>query len=192
MAIEIKGNWTKGFSLDLHTESSEYLGVDDFGHDRFETKRTKIGELLYKLKYKSDKTVIPDIINAIKSSMQNIDKIDFIVPVPPSKKTRNYQPVYEIGKSLSQDTGVPFIENALSKKSSNELKNITDISERERILKESISLESGIDFSGKKVLVIDDLYRSGATLRAVTSVILEDGNAKNVFVLTLTKTRSKT
>jgi predicted amidophosphoribosyltransferase len=192
MAIKIYGNWTKGFSLDLHTESSEYLGVDDFGHDRFETKRTKVGELLYKLKYKSDKTVIPDIINAIKISIQNIDKMDFIVPVPPSNKTRNYQPVYEIGKSLSQDTGVPFIKNALSKKSSNELKNVTDINERERILKESISLKSGIDFSGKKVLVIDDLYRSGATLRAVTSVILEDGNAKNVFVLTLTKTRSKT
>ncbi len=192
MAIQIYGNWTKGFSLDLHTESSEYLGVDASGHDRFNTKRTKVGELLYKLKYQSDKTVIPDIINSIKSSIKNINKMDVIVPAPPSNKSRYYQPVYEIGKSLSQDTGVPFIKNALSKKSFTELKNITDANERERILKESISLKSGIDFSDKKVLVIDDLYRSGATLKAVTSVIFENGNAKDVFVLTLTKTRSKT
>lgn len=192
MAIEIYGNWKKGFALDLHTESSEYLGVDEFGHDKFKTKRTKVGELLYKLKYQSDKSVIPEIINSVKSSIGKIDKMDFIVPVPPSNKSRNYQPVYEIGDGLSQEYGVPFIKNALSKKSSTELKNITDIDERERILKESISLKSGLDFSEKKVLVIDDLYRSGATLRAVTSVILENGNAKNVFVLTLTKTRSKT
>ncbi len=192
MAIQIYGNWEKGFSLDLHTESSEYLGVDALGHDRFKTTRTKVGELLYRLKYKSDKTVLPDIINNIKSSIGNIDKMDMIVAVPPSNKTRSFQPVYEIGDSLSKDAGVPFIKNALVKKSSSELKNIDDIAEREQILKQSISLNSGVDFSGKKVLLIDDLYRSGATLRAVTNVILENGNAKNVFVLTLTKTRSKT
>ncbi len=72
MAIKIYGNWKKGFSLDLHTESSEYLGVDELGHDRFKTKRTKIGELLCRLKYQSDKTVIPDIIDTIKSSIKNI------------------------------------------------------------------------------------------------------------------------
>ena len=95
--------------------------------------------------------------------------MDLIIPVPPSNKNRNYQPVYEIGESLSQEYGVSFIKNALSKKSSTQLKNITDTDERERILKKSISLKSGLDFSGKKVLVIDDLYRSGATLKAVTS-----------------------
>lgn len=150
MAIQIYGNWTKGFALDLHTESSEYLGIDSFGHDRFSTKRTKIGELLYRLKYQSDKTVIPDIINTIKSSIKNIGIMDLIVPAPPSNKSRNYQPVYEICESLSKDIGVPFIKNALSKKSSAELKNITDVNERERILKESISLKGDLDFSGKK------------------------------------------
>jgi len=192
MTIQIYGNWKKGFSLDLHTESSEYLGVDAFGYDRFETKRTKIGELLYKLKYQSDKSVIPDILDFIKKSIKNINKMDFIIPVPPSNKSRSFQPVYEIGESLSQEYGVLFIKNALSKKSSEELKNIIDPDKREWILKKSISLKSGLDFSGKKVLVIDDLYRSGSTLRAVTSIILDDGNAKEVFVLTLTKTRSKT
>ena len=192
MAIQIYGNWKKGFSLDLHTESSEFLGVDTFGNNRFNTKRTKIGELLYRLKYQSDKSVIPAILDFIKKSITNIDKMNLIIPVPPSNKSRNYQPVYEIAESLSLEYGVPFIKNALSKKSSAELKNITDTDERERILKESISLKSGLDFSDKKVLVIDDLYRSGATLKAVTSVILEHGNAKDVFVLTLTKTRSKT
>ena len=47
------------------------------------------------------------------------------------------------------------------------------------------------DISGKNVLLLDDLYRSGATLTVATEVLLEAG-AKSVVVLTLTKTRSKT
>jgi len=39
MAIKIKGNWKKGFALDLHTISSEYLGKNEFGHDHYDTKR---------------------------------------------------------------------------------------------------------------------------------------------------------
>lgn len=28
MAIELKGNWNKGLAFDVHTVSSNYLGVD--------------------------------------------------------------------------------------------------------------------------------------------------------------------
>lgn len=192
MLIQLKGNWKKGIALDLHTEKSEYLGMDDFGHEKFKTTRTEIGELLYNLKYKSEKKVIPDIIKYIKKSLNIVKDKDFIIPVPPSNRNRKFQPVFEIGDALSKEIGIPFIKNALFKKSSTQLKNVTDLREREKILKNSISINSGIDFSEKNVLVIDDLYRSGATLRAVTDVLYKKGKAKNVFVLTLTKTRSIT
>jgi hypothetical protein len=45
----INGAWREGFALDLHTLSSEYVGDDEFGHPRFDTIRTEIGELLYQL-----------------------------------------------------------------------------------------------------------------------------------------------
>jgi len=41
----------------------------------------------------------------------------------------------------------------------------------------------------RAVLLFDDLYRSGATLNAVTRVLLEQGEARNVYALTLTMTR---
>lgn len=58
MAIEITGNWAKGFALGLHTLSSKYLGEDEFGHKHFDTIRTEIGELVYQLKYKKDNSVV--------------------------------------------------------------------------------------------------------------------------------------
>ena len=45
------------------------------------------------------------------------------------------------------------------------------------------------EISGKKVLLVDDLYRSGATLEAATEAIMAQGNAQVVYVLAITRTR---
>jgi predicted amidophosphoribosyltransferase len=45
--------------------------------------------------------------------------------------------------------------------------------------------------AGKSVLVFDDLYRSGETLRAVTTALHTNGKVARVYVLTITKTRTK-
>jgi len=54
MRYEIKGNWKKGLAFDLHTVASVYLGVDEYGHGRFDNTRSEIGELIYQLKYRSE------------------------------------------------------------------------------------------------------------------------------------------
>lgn len=117
--IRLIGNWKKGFALDLHTESSIYLGVDEFGHDLYDTKRTEMGEYVYKLKYKSDLSVIPQIIEIIIKEIKGIDKMDTIVPVPPSKPRVHFKPVYEVAGALSKKTGVPFFKNAIIKQKKN-------------------------------------------------------------------------
>jgi len=93
MAIELIGNGKKGFALDLHTKSSEYLGVDEFGRDRFDTKRTEIGELVYKLKYSADMSSVSKLVGCIQQNIRGLEKLDYLVPVPPSKP-RAAQPVF--------------------------------------------------------------------------------------------------
>ena len=191
MAIKIDGNWKKGFSLDLHTESSEFLGVDPSGHDRFKTKRTEVGELVYLLKYQSDLSVLPEIASAVLKRLRGVEKMDYLVAVPPSNIARPHQPVFLVGQELEKATKVPFLKDAILKsKPTPQLKSITDPDERERVLADAFTINMNYDLSGCRVLVIDDLYRSGATLRAVTSVLCGAGKVADVFVLTLTKTRS--
>ncbi len=43
---------------------------------------------------------------------------------------------------------------------------------------------------GRRVLLFDDLFRSGATMNAITGVLYDQGQAQDVHALTLTRTRS--
>ncbi len=71
-----------------------------------------------------------------------------------------------------------------------ELKNVDDPIERQKLLRDSITISEARDISGLKLLLVDDLYRSGATLSVATDLLLKQGKASSVSVLTMTKTRS--
>ncbi len=50
----ITGRWLNGIALDVHTISSTHVGMNDQGHDIFETVRSDLGELLVRLKYRGN------------------------------------------------------------------------------------------------------------------------------------------
>jgi len=188
--IEIKGNWDIGYALDIHTVSSQFTGYDD-GRERFETERTRLGELVYRLKYRFDRSVIPEIVQIILS-FATYKTIDVIIPVPPSNIHRSFQPVFEISKVLGEKLKLPVLFDVIQKnKDTSELKNVSDFEKRAEILSNAFRVTSNIAIKGKTVMLFDDLYRSGSTLKAITCVLYDQGNVEKVKVLTLTRTRSK-
>ena len=58
---KIDGPWADGRVLDLHSTGSEFLGHDEFGREQFDTHRTEVGELLYRLKYRNDASALEEI-----------------------------------------------------------------------------------------------------------------------------------
>ena len=188
--IKIDGNWKAGYAIDLHTISSVYLGDNLDGQPQFDNDRSEMGELINRLKYHSDETVIPKIIEIINKNLKNIKVVDFIVPVPPSNLNRVLQPVYKIVEELSKSSSVPFLKDVIYKTNIEELKSITNSAKREALLRDSLKLNSQIDIENKIILLIDDVYRSGATVRAVTDLLYNRAKVKSVYVLTMTKTRS--
>jgi len=186
---EIKGAWDMGYVLDLHTISSTMIGYNEFGYPEFDTQRSPLGELLYRLKYRGDRSTLPSIIESVVAFVKNwAIKPDVIIPMPPSKLQRPFQPVIEIASELSKALQIPLDTTSLKKtKTTPQMKDIGDFSERVAALETVFTL--GRDVEGKQVLLIDDLLQSGATMNVVAQTLKKQGHVKAVYAIALTRTR---
>ncbi len=189
--MRIPGSWKEGYVLDYHTKSSEFLGYDEYGHPRFDTVRTEIGELLYRLKYRGRKDALAALVTASAGFIRKwAPRVDAVVPVPPSK-TRASQPVLQLATQLAQVLKLPLRDVVQKNQNLKQLKDVFDYHERTKLLEHAYDV-AGTAVRGKSVLLVDDLYRSGATLDKVTDILYEKGRASAVYAFAPTRTRSAT
>lgn len=119
---------------------------------------------------------------------------DLLIPVPlhPRRlRQRGFNQSLLLVKELSRHTGIPFQKGVLQKEKPTppqvDLKGV----ERERALKGVFKVTGGSGFlEGKTILLIDDVYTTGATVNECSKVLLKAG-AKRVDVLTLAHTLKK-
>lgn len=205
---KLNGHWNEGYALDLHTSSSKPIReigkkieiIDGKETESFheiilgwDTKYTEIGEHMNKLKYWHERNRLPIIANEAAKFLNDKTEweIDFMIPVPPSDTTRKWQPVEELAKAIGAIRKLTVDLWTLKKlKSTSQLKDVKDADRRREILKGAFDIFSN-SLDGKNVLLFDDLFRSGETLNAVYDIVKNKGNAKKVYVLTITRTRSK-
>lgn len=191
--MKLDGPWTAGYVLERqHTLRSEFLGHDSFGHPQFDSKYSPLGELVYKLKNQGDKNAVDSIAETAVQFLTERWKpvFELVVPVPPSRKREAYQPVLEIATAIGARLMQRVDLNAVSKiKETPQLKDIYDYREREKLLQDAFRA-NGDAVRGKAILLVDDLYRSGATAVVVTQSLLA-GGATSVYMLAMTKTRTR-
>ena len=189
--IPLIGNWVEGFALDIHSTGSDYLGDDEWGHPQFNTHRSELGELLFRLKYRSNRLVLDEIVvtvvDFLTKQWQIAGKIDFLVPIPPSR-ARAFQPVPEIAKMVGAQLNLEVMVDALAKKRDTpELKDSP--ADERRAIVANVFEANEARLKGKTVLLMDDLYSSGATITEATRALYQTGGVLKVYVLTLTKTK---
>lgn len=188
---EVQGAWTCGWTLDWHTVSSTFLGYNECGHAQYDTVRTPLGELLFLLKYRSQNTVdqVADVMaEFFDNKAELLGRINLVVPVPPSTQ-RQVQPVDQVAMAIAKKLGKAFSASAEKKtKNTPGLKNVHDPEERQKLLDGAFKIDRA-QVKKKGILLIDDLYGSGATANAVTVALLAAGAAR-VYFLAATRTRS--
>ena len=186
---EINGNWQSGVALDLHTTSSTPIGYNEAGHMQFDTVRPPIADLLYQLKYKNNQGAAQGIIEAAAAFIQpHRAKFDILIPAPPST-ARAIQPVYVLADGIGASVQIPVVKCVGTTRPTAQLKNENDPAKRKELASGLYSVDPQYT-SGKSILLFDDVFRSGTTLNEITKVLLEQGQASSVRVLTITKTRS--
>lgn len=172
----LKGNWQAGFALDFH---SSYKGA--------EWNRSGVGDLVYRLKYESDASVLPTLVEHTRelfAAHPNMNQFDMIVPVPASTQ-REFNPVHEFCKALSKTVNKPMQPCILKTRQTKPQKEMLTLPQKRDNVAGAFALNG--DINAKRILLVDDLFDSGATLEEITR-LLRKHSAENINVLTLTRT----
>lgn len=168
------------------------MGDNQEGHPQYETIRTELGELLFQLKYRSDSKSLAGIVATAVHFIRSWKPDLTIVAAVPASKRRRHQPVVLIAEGIAEKLDIPFKRNAVRRiLEVPELKGVYDYAERVRLLESAHEVNAKV-VRDERVLLIDDLYRSGATMDSVARSLYNQGAASSVFALAITRTRTRT
>lgn len=109
---------------------------------------------------------------------------DFITPVPLfwwKRLRRTYNQAEIISRIIQEDTSIPLIE-VLKRTKNTRTQTKLDHKKRQKNIHNAFALKKGINIKGKKVVVIDDVMTTGATIKECARVLKEKG-AEKVYSL---------
>ncbi|MCR4999608.1 MAG: ComF family protein [Lachnospiraceae bacterium] len=141
---------------------------------------------MYRLKYGNRreyaKTIIRVALEQHEDWLRHM-RPEVIVPVPvhPKKlRKRGYNQAEVLARELSNKTGIPVEPLVERRVDTLPLKELTP-EKRRKNLKNAFNIrKNGVKF--KKVLIIDDIYTTGATVDAIAKLLLDSG-AEEVYCL---------
>lgn len=150
--------------------------------------------LLRKFKYEDLLKIKVFFINLLLIGLEDYyisEKFDKILAVPIHGNRmleRGYNQALILAKGLSQKIGIP-LSTALKRVKDNPPLFSFAFKERRTLLKDSFYIEKDY-FKGQTLLLVDDIFTTGATANEISSLLKEVGGAERVLVLTVATART--
>ena len=147
-------------------------------------------EILRKLKFDNNLSVLPAIKKMLDAVADNADIKNFLagidaatfVPLHADRlKTRGYNQTELIFSDWLKAQNLPTGNFLVRQKSTAHLYSY-NFAERQQILQDAFALADGVDVRGKNILIVDDIYTTGATT-AECARILKNAGAAKIFVM---------
>ncbi len=141
-----------------------------------------VGKMIHVFKYQHAEEVmkvITDIIFVFVSQYSELyQDIDVILPVPLHKKRyaeRGFNQATYIARALSDVLEKPLLEHALIRSRHTPHQAKLDRTERLKNVEGAFVLADVAQVAGKRILLVDDVYTTGATMQACAQVLLGAG-----------------
>jgi|GEM_PF-2095216 len=178
--IPLLGNFDLGFALGEYSRS-----------ESAKRKRTNVGHLLHKFKYEQNRQagmILADLASDFINSQILLKSSDLMLTIPPSFKSRSFDPVSFVAERIEEKTKIRWKKDTLKRiRSTNPQKDIWDREFKQLNVLNTYKLVKPLKLDGKKILLLDDLLASGATLDQI-SAILREAKTDKIYVLVLAKT----
>jgi ComF family protein len=109
------------------------------------------------------------------------------VPSHPKRRAqRGYDQTLILGKSLAKGTGIPLFRS-LSRKQNTAPQFGLDWDERRRNVRGAFALRQAHKLAGKRILLVDDVMTTGATVQEICRVLRGQSDVKSIDVLTVAR-----
>jgi ComF family protein len=176
----LKGNWDEGFALDFYGRFQGGVKVE-----------TELGQQLHGFKYHNQKEFAQPLIDKLADFVRKhstYQKADVLLAIPSTKKDRTYQPVDLLAQGLSEAVGLKLIPHLLIRIRQTEYqKSMNNIEQKRHNIAGAFGIKHPESVRNQQVLLLDDLFDTGETLKEATRVLKRNG-VSSVYVLTLAKT----
>lgn len=180
---------------EVHKSGDNYIASRFYGRTNFKhvlaylkfVKEGKAQKLLHKLKYENHPEVGEMLGQWYGFNLQEsgyAQAFDLIVPVPLHKskrRKRGYNQSDSFAKGLSFSLEVPWNPKVVSRVKNSETQTSKGRIERWQNVEEIFRLEDGDAIAGQRILLVDDVLTTGATLEAC-SMALEKGGSMEISV----------
>jgi ComF family protein len=136
--------------------------------------------LLHEIKYKDnrDLAVWMGEIYAADLSVQGVEPVDMIIPVPlhhRKQKQRGYNQSEAFAEGLGAKWQLPVNTEILIRKTFTQTQTRKSRWERWRNVEEVFMATNSVALQGKKIMLVDDVVTTGATLEACVRVLMKAG-----------------
>lgn len=147
---------------------------------------TNVGAAIHHCKYENGgdfpNFLVRLTLKAYYHQFKDKSKFDFILYVPPTESgnlVRNF--ARKIGNAIS----TPVSEMLIKTRKTDPQKIFENTYGKKENVKDAFSIIGSVE--GKSILLIDDIYDSGATIKAIATLLMKNG-AKEVAPLVIAKT----
>ncbi|MCX7875960.1 MAG: ComF family protein [Melioribacteraceae bacterium] len=181
-AEELKLEYNKKFSKDNF--------VDDLKSLYWFEKDKILQHILHAYKYDNKIYIGKFLGELIYSNLYDEIKkwnINLIIPVPLhslKKAQRGFNQSYFIAKSLSKKINIPINTKIIKRKKYTETQTKMNLLERKENVRNAFIVKSKSKVIDKKIILIDDVITTGATINECAKVLKENG-AKKVYAISV-------
>lgn len=159
------------------------------------TKKGSVQNLMHNLKYRNRQEIGTHLGNLYANELIDLDvfkTVDFIIPVPLHQKRfyeRGYNQVTTFCEALENKLKIPMLDDILVK--TKNLKSQTNKTKEARLEnnKNVFLIQNEHKIEGKHLLIVDDIFTTGATIEACAREILKIENTK-ISILTMAYSQS--
>jgi ComF family protein len=132
------------------------------------------------------------LVQLIVEASKSFDGVTRVVPVPLHEdrlRSRGFNQAAIIGREMSRALGVPMDEISLVRVSASEkYRTGLDAKGRWETVEKAFAVRYPRLIAGEDILLVDDVFTTGATVRACEAVLIEAG-AKRVSMMAIARAR---